>query len=1134
MPASPAVLNRLYPLVVNIRLRPGPVSSSANAFRPMAQFTTPDSLHLPDLEEDVLSWWNEHDIFEKSIETREGQPPFTFYEGPPTANGHPGIHHVMARAIKDIFCRYKTMQGYRVARKAGWDTHGLPVEIEVEKELDLQTRSDVEAYGIENYNAACRESVLRYKEEWDELTRRMGYWVDLDDPYVTYETDYIETVWWLLKQIHEKDLLYKGYKIQWYSPGSHTVLSSHEVSLGYEETQDPSVYIRFPVHGEENTYFLAWTTTPWTLISNTALAVGPDLDYVKIRHDDPHQGEEKLILAEALLDEAVDEEVEVLDTYTGEDLIGATYDPVFDYFTDRESDDRMNTNGRVRSAEDAWRVVGADVVSTEEGTGVVHMAPAYGADDHAVAEEEGLPLFNPIDKDGCFTGDAPLVEGQWFKDADKTITDDLKRRGLLYKHKTYLHNYPFDWRKGTPLMSYPVESWFIRTTELKDRMVELNESINWQPEGIGTGRFGEWLENNVDWALSRRRYWGTPLPVWVNDENPDDYVVIGSIDELREKCGDQLPEDEIDLHRPVVDDLTWEAEDGGTYRRVPDLIDVWFDSGAMPYAQWHYPFENEDAFAANFPADFIAEGVDQTRGWFYTLHAIATLVFDDVAYQNVVVNGLVLDEDGSKMSKSKGNTVEPFEVIGEFGADVVRWFMMSNTPPWENIKFSKRGLRDLRRKFFGTLENVYSFFATYANIDDFDATAERIPVEERPELDRWVISRLNTTTQTVQAALDDYDPTTAARAVEDFVEELSNWYLRRSRRRFWSAKKGGENGTSGGGPDAVSTENKTAAYHTVYECLLATAKLMSPIAPFFGEWLYQALTDTTEAAGSESVHLADFPEVAADDRDENLEHRMGLARTISSQVLSLRNQAEINVRQPLPRMLVVTGTGVPEDAVESVRDIIREEVNVKDIEYVDHTSDVVSRSAKPNFSRLGPRLGELMKPVNQKVRQLGDDAINRFVEDGSITITVDGEDIELGEDDLEIQSEGIEGWLVEQSQGVTVALDTRVTDDLRAEGLARESVKRIQNLRKDAGFDVTDRIEITYTGSDRIAAAVRDWADWIRNETLALELQASSQPTGEAVETFTIGDEQITFGVRRVDVPAAPDASTPDASTTDA
>ena len=1088
----------------------------------MAQFPSLDQ-SLPDLEAALLDWWADHGIFEKSISEREGNETFTFYEGPPTANGHPGIHHVMARAIKDIFCRYKTLQGYQVARKAGWDTHGLPVEIEVEKDLGLDSRADVEDYGIAKYNAACRESVLKYKDEWDDLTRRMGYWVDLDDPYVTYETDYIESVWWLLKQIHEKGLMYRGYKIQWYSPGSHTVLSSHEVSLGYEETQDPSVYIRFAVDpgsgsgtgGQENTSFLAWTTTPWTLISNTALAVGADIDYVKIQITDPgEKGRgvegEHLILAEALLD-VIDGDYEIVARYTGADLVGMTYQPVYSYFTDE-----------VDKGE-AWRVVESDIVSTEEGTGIVHMAPAYGADDNVVAQQEGLPLFNPIDADGCFTDEAPLVSGEWFKDADATIARDLKERGAMYKHRTYLHNYPFDWRKGTPLMSYPVDSWFIETTAIKDAMVERNQTINWQPDGIGTGRFGEWLENNVDWALSRRRYWGTPLPVWVNDQDEDDYFVVGSIAELRERFGDQVPEDDdaIDLHRPFVDDLTCNAPGGGTYRRVPDLIDVWFDSGAMPYAQWHYPFENEDLFEENFPADFIAEGVDQTRGWFYTLHAIASLVFDDVAYKNVVVNGLVLDEEGAKMSKSKGNTVAPFEVIEEYGADVVRWFMMSNTPPWESIKFSERGLRDLRRKFFGTLENVYSFFATYANIDGFTFDNERIPVAERPELDRWIMSRLHTTTQTVQEALDGYDPTTAARAVEAFVEELSNWYLRRSRRRFWSAKQGnGHNDATGGPADA----SKRAAYQTVYACLHTTAQLMSPTAPFFSDWLYRSLTGVVESNAAESVHLSDFPAVANEERDADLEHRMGLARTIASTVLSLRNQAEINVRQPLPRILVVTGTSVDEQTVERVKDIILDEVNVKAIEYVAHTSDVVHRSAKPNFSRLGPRLGPLMKPVNQQVRQLDDDAINTFLETGSLTLTVDGETVELGEDDLEIQSEGIEGWLVEQQDGITVALDTQVTEELRLEGLARECVKRIQNLRKDADFDVSDRIGITYQGSADVLQALDHYANRVRNETLALELQRSSQPTGEAVETFHIGDAHLTLGVRRVDPQATAEA----------
>ncbi|NBC16632.1 MAG: isoleucine--tRNA ligase, partial [Bacteroidetes bacterium] len=982
---------------------------------------------------------------------------------------------------------------------AGWDTHGLPVEIEVEKALDLESRQAVEEYGIEKYNAACRESVLEYKGLWDDLTTRMGYWVDLDDPYVTFETDYIETVWWLLKQIYDKGLLYKGYKIQWYSPGSHTVLSSHEVSLGYEEVQDPSVYIRFPVVGQENTYFLAWTTTPWTLISNTALAVGTAITYVKVRHDDPHQGEEYLILAEDLLD-VIREDVEVVETFTGNDLLGMTYQPVFSYFTDE-----VDTG-------EAWRVVEADFVSTEEGTGVVHMAPAFGADDYTVAQREGLPLFNPISQDGTFTDEAELVAGEWFKDADKKITEDLKLRGLLYRHETYLHNYPHDWRKGTPLMSYPVESWFIRTTALKDRLMELNDTINWQPEGIGAGRFGEWLSNNVDWALSRRRYWGTPLPVWVSDEDPEYVEVIGSLAELREKCGDQLPEDDadVDLHRPYVDDLTWPAPDdvGGTMRRVPDLIDVWFDSGAMPFAQWHYPFENEERFEKTFPADFIAEGVDQTRGWFYTLHAIATLVMDSVAYKNVVVNGLVLDEDGNKMSKSKGNAVEPFAVIEKYGADVVRWYMMSNSPPWENLRFGERGLTETQRKFFSTLENVYSFFATYANIDGFQYEGDPVPLAERAELDRWILSRLNTTIREADAALDGYDPTKACRAVERFVDDLSNWYLRRSRRRFWAAKK--VNGET-------DTTDKRAAYQTVHDSLLAVAKLMSPVAPFFGEWLYQSLNQVTRRDEEPSVHLADFPDVDPSAQDRDLEHRMGLARTISSVTLSLRNQAQINTRQPLPRILVVTGIGVEEEAIEQVRGVILDEVNVKDIEYIDASNDVIHRTAKPNFRRLGKRLGPLMKGVNQQVRALPDATISEYLETGSLTLEVDGETVELGPEDLEITSEGVEGWLVDQEDGVTVALDTTITDALRDEGFARESVNRMQNLRKQADFDVADRIIVEYQATDRLAEAIARHADWIRNETLALELHQSAEPHGEATATFEIGDEELTVGVQRVE-----------------
>lgn len=1044
------------------------------------------------VEKEVLSWWDEHNIFARSIEQRSGAPAFSFYEGPPTANGRPGIHHVMARTIKDTFCRYKTMKGYLVMRKAGWDTHGLPVEIEVEKRLGLEGRHQVEEYGIERYNEACRKSVLEYKELWDDLTVRMGYWVDLSNPYITFNYKYIETLWWLIKQIYEKGLLYKGYKIQWYSPGSSTVLSSHEVSLGYEEVQDPSVYIRFAVDGQPNTYFLAWTTTPWTLISNTALAVGDDIEYVRVQHVDPHLGEEYLILARERLD-VLKEEYEVLDSFSGSDLIGMTYRPLFPYFIDE-----------VEEGE-AWRVVSASFVSTDEGTGVVHMAPAFGADDYEVGRREGLPLFNPITPDGTFTEKASLVAGVWFKDADKTIVRDLRDRGLLYRHETYLHNYPHDWRKGTPLMSYPVESWFIRTTAVKDRLIALNKTINWQPETIGSGRFGEWLENNIDWALSRRRYWGTPLPIWVSDKPGSTYMeVIGSIQELREKCGDQLPADEeLDLHRPFVDSLTWPAPDGGTMRRVPDLIDVWFDSGAMPFAQWHYPFENTEVFERSFPADFIAEGVDQTRGWFYTLHAIATLVKDSVAYKNVVVNGLVLDENGEKMSKSKGNAVDPFEVIERFGADVVRWFMMSNTPPWENIKFSERGLVETLRKFFNTLENVYSFFATYANIDGFRYSEARIPVSERTELDRWIMSRLNSTVRFVDEALGDYNPTRAARAIERFVEELSNWYIRRSRRRFW--KEGGKQ------------HDKLSAYQTVSECLLTLAKLMSPIAPFFGEWLFRSINEVTHQENVESVHLCLFPVVEEEAIDADLEHRMGLARTISSIVLSLRNQSGINVRQPLPRILVVAEGMVDEKSVERVRGIILDEVNVKDIEYVAGSSSVVKRSAKPNFKRLGKRLGKLMKPVNEQLRTMSDEEIQRFLDTGRLTLHVNGEAVELDREDVEISSEGIAGWLVGQENGVTAALDVTITTDLLLEGLARESVNRIQNMRKSADFDVTDRIAITYNGTEQVRSAIRKHEDWIRNETLALELDEAERPTGKLVESFEIGGDRLTVGLRRIE-----------------
>jgi len=1046
------------------------------------QFDEVKQLTFPKSEVEILNWWKEHNIFEKSVTTREDGIPFTFFEGPPTANGKPGIHHVMARTVKDLFCRFKTLKGFRVERKGGWDTHGLPVEIEVEKELGLEGRAQVEEYGIAEYNAKCRESVLKYKDLWDELTERMGYWVDLKNPYVTFKNEYIESVWWAFSKLYEKGLIYKGYKIQWYSPGSSTVLSSHEVSLGYEETQDPSIYVKFKVDGEDNTYFLAWTTTPWTTVSNMALTVNPDLDYVKVGHYD-----ENFILAKGCLEDVLGEDYMIIEEMKGADLIGKTYEPLFDFALD--DIDRS----------EAWRVIEAGYVTTDEGTGVVHTAPAFGADDYESCQKAGIPMFNPIDRDGKFTDQAGEFTGMWFKDADKEIARALKEKGLMYKHETYMHNYPFDWRKGTPLMSYPVESWFIETTKIKDRMVELNKTINWKPESTGTGRFGTWLENNVDWAISRQRYWGTPIPLWVSDEDPNYVECIGSVQELREKAGLDKDE-EIDLHRPYIDELTWDAPDGGTMRRIPDLLDVWFDSGAMPFSQWHYPFEDKDKFNENFPADFIAEGVDQTRGWFYTLHALATMLFDKVAYKNVVSNGLVLDENGEKMSKSKGNAVDPFKIINTYGIDTARWYMMSNSSPWENLKFSEQGLKEVQRKFFNTIVNTYSFFAMYANIDEFNYSGTPIPIGDRPEMDRWVISRLNTVIKAVDEYLELYEPTKAAREIEDFVEELSNWYVRRNRRRYW--KEG-------------STLDKTSAYQTLYECMQNLAKLISPFAPFFSEWLYQKLNSVTEK-DEESVHISFYPTVEETAINKQLEYKMELARRISSMVLRIRNQIEINVRQPLAKIILPIKDQKERQLIESIRDIILDEVNVKDIEFVDDDSGIVHKSAKPNFALLGKRLGPKMKEVNSKVRELDTGDITKFETEGVINIELEnGEKVRLTGDELEVIRTGLEGWEVETEAGLSVAVDTELTPKLVEEGLAREFVNRIQNMRKEADFDVVDRIYIGMDASGELVEAVKSMNEYIRKETLAEEVSTTPLEVSDFVKTWEIGDAGCTISIRR-------------------
>ena len=917
---------------------------------------------------------------------------------------------------------------------------------------------------------------------WDELTDRMGYWVDQENPYITFENDYIESIWWALSELYKKGLLYKGYKIQWYSPGNGTVLSSHEVSLGYKNTQDPSIYVMFRKPDEEKTYYLAWTTTPWTTISNMALTINPKLDYVKLAHD-----HNNYIVAKDCVERVFGEEVTIIEEFKGKELLGNKYLPIFDYAL-QEYD-----------IEQAWKIIPASYVTIDDGTGIVHTAPAYGADDFEACAKAQIPMFNPIDRDGCFTDQVPEFKGQWFKEADKGIVKAIKKKGHMFRHETFEHNYPFDWRKGTPLMSYPVESWFIKTTAVKDRMVDLNKTINWKPSSTGTGRFGTWLENNVDWAISRQRYWGTPLPIWQSDKNSDVFECIGSVSELKMKAG--IPEDtKIDLHRPYIDELTWPAPGGGTMRRVPDLLDVWFDSGSMPFAQWHYPIENQADFKDRFPADFIAEGVDQTRGWFYTLHALGTMLFDQVAYKNVVSNGLVLDKNGEKMSKSKGNTVDPFEILKTYGADTTRWYMMSNSSPWDNLKFSEDGLKETQRKFFNTMVNTYSFFAMYANIDGFNANTSHIPVPDRPEIDRWIISRLNTTIKQVEEYFDAYEPTRAARQMETFVEELSNWYVRRNRRRFWKS------GT---------TLDKTAAYQTLHECLISMSQLMSPIAPFISEWLYQRLINTMTAY-EESVHLSFFPTVEETAILPALEHKMERARLISAIVLRIRNQIDLNVRQPLARIILPIKDEVERDAILSVQHIILEEVNVKEIQFVDDDSGIVNKSAKPNYPLLGKKLGPNMKAVASQVQLFSTEQITEYERLGRITVRLDdGTQIVLVENEIDIIRTGLEGWQVETEVGLSVAVDTELSEELQKEGLAREFVNRVQNMRKEANFSVTDRIVTGVQANENLASAINYMTEYIQQETLSESLELEELKVSDYLKSWEIGDEECIISIRR-------------------
>jgi isoleucyl-tRNA synthetase len=1036
-----------------------------------------DRLSYPAIEKEILAFWKERGIFAKSIATREGRPGFTFYEGPPTANGRPGIHHIMARTLKDLVCRYKTMKGFQVHRKAGWDTHGLPVEIEVEKQLGFKHKEDIVRYGVAEFNAKCQESVWKYKADWEKMTEEMGYWVDMTDPYITLSNNYIESVWWALKRYFDGGMIYKGYKIQPYCPRCETPLSSHEVSLGYDDVKDPSVYVRMKIKGSPDTSFLVWTTTPWTLIANVALAVAPDVAYVKVSH----RGE-NLILAEARLG-VLEGEYTVLEKFPGKSLAGMEYDRIFNYHPVREK---------------AFYVIEAGFVTTDDGTGIVHMAPAYGEDDYQASKKYGLPTIHPVNRSGEFGPDVPDFAGKFVKDADLDIIRVLKERHILYRKETITHSYPHCWRCKTPLLYYARDSWYISTTKYAKRMIELNRQITWVPPEIGEGRFGNWLEENKDWALSRDRFWGTPLPIWVC-EKCGALKCVGSVAEYREGRGVKEP---LDLHKPFVDDVTFDCSCGGTMRRVPELIDVWFDSGAMPFAQWHYPFENR-AFidsGERYPADFICEGVDQTRGWFYSLHAIGTFLFDRPAYRAVMVNELILDKTGQKMSKSVGNTVDPFAVMAHYGADATRWYLVSTSPPWRPTMFDEEGVGDVQRKFFGTLVNTYAFFAMYANIDNFSYEEPRIPVGERAEIDRWIISELHSTVKRYSASMEAFDVTRAARSVSDFtIDQLSNWYVRRNRRRFWKSERG---------------KDKLAAYQTLYECITGVVKLMAPFAPFLAEELYKDLNVVTQREATESVHLALMPGTVEEEIDGALEERMERAERIVMLVRAMRMKSNLKVRQPLSRIILPIAGEQEREDVRRMEDVILEEINVKAIEYVGDDSGIVRKKAKANFKSIGPKFGKSVQHVAQRIRELTDEEIARLEKEGTLPLGVNGATVTIAREDVEILREDIKGWLVESDGTLTVALDTEITAELEAEGTAREFVNRVQNMRKDAGFAVTDHITVAVRAQAGLAATLSAMHAYIAAETLAEELSMLFRE-GEYTATFDLNGEEVTASITR-------------------
>ncbi|QFZ54682.1 isoleucine--tRNA ligase [Oceanihabitans sp. IOP_32] len=1107
-----------------------------------AKFPEYKGLDLTKVANEILQYWQENNIFEKSVSTREGKKPYVFYEGPPSANGLPGVHHVLARAIKDIFPRYKTMKGYQVKRKAGWDTHGLPIELGVEKELGI-TKEDIgKTISVEDYNAACRKAVMRYTDVWNDLTKKMGYWVDMDNPYITYEPKYMESVWWLLKQIYNKSLIYKGYTIQPYSPKAGTGLSSHELNQPgtYQDVTDTTVVAQFKANenslpeflkNEGDIYFLAWTTTPWTLPSNTALTVGPKIDYVLVETYNQYTFEPiHVVLAKALVAKQfagkfveVQEKSEVLSyksedkkipyrivkEFKGKDLVGITYEQLLKFALPNDN------------PENAFRVISGDFVTTEDGTGIVHTAPTFGADDALVAKQ-ATPEVPPmlvkdaqgnlvplVDLQGRFRPEMGDYAGKYVKNeyydegeapersVDVELAIQLKTENKAFKVEKYKHSYPNCWRTDKPILYYPLDSWFIKITEVKDRMYALNQTINWKPKSTGEGRFGNWLANANDWNLSRSRYWGIPLPIWRTEDGKEE-ICIGSVEELKNEMqkaivagvldkdifedfeiGNLSDENyaKIDLHKNIVDDIVLVSETGQKMFRESDLIDVWFDSGSMPYAQWHYPFENSDLIdkGITFPADFIAEGVDQTRGWFYTLHAIATMVFDSVAYKNVVSNGLVLDKNGQKMSKRLGNAVDPFETLADYGADATRWYMISNANPWDNLKFDLEGIEEVKRKFFGTLYNTYSFFQLYANLDNFTYAEADIPLEERPEIDRWILSELHTLIEKVDAYYADYEPTKAARAISNFTQDyVSNWFVRLSRRRFWKGDYG---------------QDKISAYQTLYNCMETIAKLSAPIAPFFMDKLYLDLNLVTKKETFESVHLTDFPVFDPAFVDKSLERKMEAAQTISSLVLSLRAKEKIKVRQPLQKIMIPVTNAQQKEELLAVSNLIKHEVNVKDIELLEDASEILVKQIKPNFKVLGPRFGKDMKAIASVVNQFGAKDIDKIEQNGHLEVEVNGKMIILELGDVEITSQDIEGWLVANEGALTVALDVTISEDLRNEGVARELVNRIQNLRKDSGYEVTDRIEVKLQKDRNIENAVINNIDYIKTETLTENLE---------------------------------------------